>query len=45
VLTKTSEHKARAAKILGLDRWMLYRKVAQMDLRTPASGADPQDDS
>lgn len=34
VLKKTQGHKAKAARILGLDRRTLYRKVAEMEGRT-----------
>jgi DNA-binding NtrC family response regulator len=34
VLTKTGGHKARAAKILGLDRRTLYKKVAELEGRS-----------
>lgn len=39
ILDKTGGHKARAAKILGLDRRTIYRKVAELELR--AAGAEP----
>ncbi len=37
VLAKTNGHKAKAARILGLDRRTLYRKVAEMEGRTDDS--------
>jgi DNA-binding NtrC family response regulator len=36
VLAKTGGHKAKAAKILGLDRRTLYRKVAELEGRAEA---------
>lgn len=43
VLRKTGGHKANAAKILGLDRRTLYRKVAELEGKSDPAG-DPQDD-
>jgi DNA-binding NtrC family response regulator len=40
VLEKTGGHKARAAKILGLDRRTLYRKVAE--LTQSEGGEEPE---
>lgn len=45
VLTKTQGHKGKAAKILGLDRRTLYRKVAEIGLRTAAHSDDPEEDA
>jgi DNA-binding NtrC family response regulator len=40
ILDRTGGHKARAAKILGLERRTLYRKVAELE-RRPASSEGP----
>jgi len=40
VLEKTGGHKANAAKILGLDRRTLYRKVAEMSLATAQDSSE-----
>jgi DNA-binding NtrC family response regulator len=42
VLDKTSGHKARAAKILGLDRRTLYRKVAELERQGTARSEPPE---
>ena len=44
VLTKTGGHKARAAKILGLDRRTLYKKVAELEGRIgeDSESAEPE---
>lgn len=41
ILDKTGGHKARAAKILGLDRRTLYRKVAELEQRAGAPESAP----
>jgi DNA-binding NtrC family response regulator len=41
ILEKTGGHKARAAKILGLDRRTLYRKVAELEQHTATAGLGP----
>jgi DNA-binding NtrC family response regulator len=43
ILDKTGGHKARAAKILGLDRRTLYRKVAELEQRAGAAPTPPLD--
>ena len=43
VLSKTGGHKARAAKILGLDRRTLYKKVAELEGRDIGPGGDEAD--
>jgi len=45
VLAKTGGHKAKAAKILGMDRRTLYRKVADMDLQPGAAHESDMDES
>jgi DNA-binding NtrC family response regulator len=41
ILEKTGGHKARAAKILGLDRRTLYRKVAELEQHIATAGLVP----
>lgn len=43
VLDKTGGHKAKAAKILGLDRRTLYRKVAELEARGEPQARLPED--
>lgn len=44
VLKKTGGHKANAAKILGLDRRTLYRKVAEIEGKSEPSTEQPDED-
>jgi DNA-binding NtrC family response regulator len=45
VLRRTGGHKANAAKILGLDRRTLYRKVAELEGRAGSVSDPPDEDS
>jgi DNA-binding NtrC family response regulator len=45
VLRRTGGHKANAAKVLGLDRRTLYRKVAELEGRAGSVSDPPDEDS